>query len=327
MKKRKRIPSLPRLLKSKIYKTGQTRGADDDQIFQNRVNRNSTVLIPYNYYEACKFAPDNNGFFENGMIVLINPSVFFETKNFEKLLASKGLVLGKNALLFYYSRQQWNKYNPQSKGLLPATSRNSPLGGKYVARVPSTTAKGEQKISHGFTTSKLKGAGIRVYEYASKRTIAHCHCQLEYVFWKCKDSHNVLIQEGMNVEQIEERKNHIFELANDLGLDNSKKLADSRILNKAGNAICPLCLEEISAQGFFSKVKQAEGREISDLTVTTLNLFHIQELRTGQFNHKTYNLGWGHHHCNVVVKDTGIDETLTWMSQVLERNKKHGFNY
>jgi hypothetical protein len=31
---KKKIPSLPQLLKGKIYKTGQTRGADDDVIFK-----------------------------------------------------------------------------------------------------------------------------------------------------------------------------------------------------------------------------------------------------------------------------------------------------
>ena len=37
----------PKLVQTKIYKTGQTRGADDDVIYQNRVGRNSTVLIWY----------------------------------------------------------------------------------------------------------------------------------------------------------------------------------------------------------------------------------------------------------------------------------------
>lgn len=36
---------IPKAVNTKIYKTGQTRGADDDVIFQNRVSRNSTVLI------------------------------------------------------------------------------------------------------------------------------------------------------------------------------------------------------------------------------------------------------------------------------------------
>ncbi|MBD5308340.1 MAG: restriction endonuclease, partial [Bacteroides sp.] len=38
------------------------------------------------------------------------------------------------------------------------------------------------------------------------------------------------------------------------------------------------------------------------------------------FNHRPYNLGWGHHHCNVVVKDSGIEPTLDWMRRVLIKN-------
>jgi hypothetical protein len=68
-------------------------------------------------------------------------------------------------------------------------------------------------------------------------------------------------------------------------------------------------------------MEQAEGRVVPDLTVTELNLFHINELRVGSFNHLTYNLAWGHHHCNVVVKDAGIQKTLEWMVRVLERNR------
>ena len=45
---------------------------------------------------------------------------------------------------------------------------------------------------------------------------------------------------------------------------------------------------------------------VPDLTVTEINLFHIRELRIGEFNHRPYNLGWGHHHCNVVCKDSGL---------------------
>lgn len=71
-------------------------------------------------------------------------------------------------------------------------------------------------------------------------------------------------------------------------------------------------------------MEQAEGRAVLDLTITQLNLFHISELRMGVFNHRPYNLGWGHHHCNVVVKDAGIHETLRWMDEVLSRNVQEG---
>jgi hypothetical protein len=327
MNKSSKLPSLPHLLKSKFYKTGQTRGADDDVIFQNRVNRNNTVLIPYRAFENCKTAPNNDGIFDNGFIVLLNPEDFFETLNFIKILKNKGLELGENTLLFYYSRGQWDKYNPEKLNLKPASSRNSPLGGHYVARVPGTTADDEQKIRHGFSDTKMKGAGIRIYEYASSRTIEMTQIQLEFIYWLCKDAKTVSTSYGMTAEDVQIRIAHISKLANGMELADKKALVEARIINQNYHTICPLCLEEISAKGFFSKVEQAEGREVSDLTVTQLNLFHIKELRIGQFNHRPYNLGWGHHHCNMVVKDSGISETLFWMNAVVERNKESGFKF
>ena len=327
MNKAIKIPSLPKLLKGKFYKTGQTRGADDDVIFQNRVNRNNTVLIPYDNFNNCKVAPDGKGIFENGFIVLVNPKDYFEIKDFAKKMVEQGLKLGKNALLFYYSREQWNMYNPLKSNFKPATSRNNPLGGQYVARVPATTASDELKIQHGFTGTSMKGAGIRVYEYASINEIKLTQIQLEFIYWLCKDSKEVSINEGMSMEGILSRIDNVNKQAKELKLDDKKTLQKARIINLNNHTICPLCLEEISAKGFFSKVEQADGRSVSDLTVTQLNLFHIKELRTGQFNHRIYNLGWGHYHCNTVVKDSGIIETLVWMNEVIEQNKKSGFKF
>ena len=103
------------------------------------------------------------------------------------------------------------------------------------------------------------------------------------------------------------------------------KLTTVRMINSEGQTICPLCLEPLSGLGFFKRMAQAEGREVHDLTITEINLFHIIELRYGQYNHRPYNLGWGHHHCNIVVKDSGIDDTLAWMDSVLKKNIKGGY--
>lgn len=322
-----RIPSLPKLLDRKIYKTGQTRGADDDVIFQNRVGRNSTVLIPYSQFEVWKTAPDNKGVYENGFIVLIKPEDYFNNKNITEELAQKGLKLGKNTLIFYETREQWNNYNPDKAKLKYAVSRTSPLKGSYVARVPSTTSENDQKILRGFTTSGLKGAGIRAYEYASTEINVQCRIQLEYIYWRCIDSNEVAVQQGMTKENIEIRKKAINEKAKEQKLDDEKILKDVRILNEHGHAICPLCLKPLSANGFFNRLEQAEGRDVPDLTVTQLNLFHIQELRLGEFNHRPYNLGWGHHHCNTVTKDSGIIETLKWMDEIIQTNKKMGYKF
>lgn len=315
-----KLPKLPRLLESKIYKTGQTRGADDDVIYQNRVNRNSTVLIPYDYFDFCNQAPDNNGVFENGYIVLVKPEQYFDNPEVKEYMKAKNLTLGVNSLLFYETRNQWNKYNPENLGLKIPTSRTNPLGGEYVARVPSTTSEYDEKVTKGYNTSELKGAGIRVYEYASTEIIKECRLQLEYLYWNCIDSTEVSIKAGMTIEEINKRKKANKEICEVNELSIRKKLFKRRMIDSDNNTICPLCLEKLSSAGFLNRLEQAEGRDVPDLTVTQISLFHIKELRTGEYNHRPYNLGWGHHHCNVVCKDSGIENTLQWMQSVLDRN-------
>lgn len=326
MAKTRKLPKLPQLLDRKIYKTGQTRGADDDVIYQNRVARNSTVLIPYSSWTYPFKLPDGENAFEGGFIVLISPTEYFEAKNIDKHLKTKGLKVGTNALAFYETREQWDKYNPEKLTWKPAQKRTSPLGGNYVARVPATTAvdRGE-KIVRGFTTTSSKGAGIRVFEYASRKTNKRCRDQLEALFWLCQDADSIAATNGMNGENISMRKAAILESCSEQGVLDFEKLIHARALNKKHKTICPLCLEELSGVGFFSRMQQAKGREVPDITVTEINLFHIEELRMGTYNHRPYNIGWGHHHCNVVTKDSGIMDTLKWMRSVLQRNIDSGY--
>lgn len=320
-----RLPSLPTLLDRKLYKTGQTRGADDDVIYQNRVSRSSTVLIPYACWNACARPQDGTTAYENGFIVLISPSEYFGIPEIMADLASKGLALGANAVVFYETREQWNAHNPDNLRWRPAKKRSRPLGGQYVARVPATTATEDSgKIVRGFDSTKKKGAGIRVYEYASSTTIASCRLQLEGLYWLCSDSNAVAVRNGMSAEDAANRRNVVLARCRDSGLLDIGRLMEARIVGKQGATICPLCLDELSSQGFFSRMEQAEGRVVPDITVTQLNLFHVAELRVGVLNHRPYNVGWGHHHCNVVVKDSGIAKTLEWMRAVIRRNIHNG---
>lgn len=325
MPPRHSIPKLPQLLERKIYKTGQTRGADDDVIFQNRVSRTSTVLIPYAVWPIGSAPPPNEDSFERGFIALVSPEHYFSVSNITEELGDSGLIIGRNALVFYETREHWNAFNPESMGWAAAENRTDPLGGQYVARISATTATNHgNRIIRGFTTTSNKGAGIRVYEYASSATVDNCRLQLEALFWLCFDADSVAISNGMTEEDATKRKTSTLENCKKNGLLDIDKLTKVRILNRNSRTICPLCLDELSAQGFFNRMKQAEGREVHDLTITQLNLFHIEELRIGVFNHRTYNLGWGHHHCNVVVKDAGIQETIEWMDTVIQRNIEEG---
>jgi hypothetical protein len=241
------------------------------------------------------------------------------------MLEARHLALGKNALVFYETREQWITWNPDDRGWTPAISRLDPLGGQYVARIPATTAtENGEKINRGFTETTRKGAGIRVYEYASAEMTSACRTQLEALVWLCADSEQVAVENGMSAEDAVARKTSTLAKCRDDGFLDENRLMASRILNRWGRTICPLCLEELSSQGFFNRMEQAEGRETNDLTITQLNLFHIEELRVGSLNHRPYNLGWGHHHCNVVVKDAGIIDTLEWMREVVGRNIADG---
>ncbi|MBS0483212.1 MAG: BstXI family restriction endonuclease [Proteobacteria bacterium] len=312
-----RLPKLPNLLDRKIYKTGQTRGADDDQIFQNRVGRNSTVLIPLAVWRGHETIRKLD--YENGYIVLVPPPEYFGA-GCQGKLQQEGVEVGQNALVFYELRSHWNEWNPEQAGLTAPTSRITPLGGSYVARVANTTAEGDERINRGYTSTGLKGAGIRLYEYAPTAVIQSARVQLEALFWLAEDAVQTCVEVGMEEAAVAERRAAALALAKKTGLLDYQALRDARTIDASDKLVCPLCLERLSSLGFMSRMGQAAGRERHDLTVTEINLFHIKELAYGLFNHRPYNLGWGHHHCNVVCKDSGIVETLKWMKAVTVRN-------
>lgn len=325
---RRAKPKLPQLLERKLSKTGQTRGADDDVIFQNRVSRNNTVLIPLHQWQEKSELRNMADQFECGYIVLISPADYFSKENPMDYFKSLNLVLGENALVFYETRVDWENYLPENYGWTYANSRTAPLGGQYVARVPANTSVDvahSRKVNIGYTTKSLKGAGIRLYEYASKKTIKECRLQLEAIFWLCKDAIEVMTRNGMSCEDAVLRQQMIFEESENHGLLDVKKLRLKRIINEQNHTICPLCLRELSGEEFLNRLAQPEGREVPDLTVTQVNLFHIEELKYGVFNHRQYNLGWGCHFCNVVVKDSGIYPTLDWMQDVISKNREAGY--
>jgi BstXI restriction endonuclease len=325
---RHRLPALPPLVEQKLTKTGYTRGASMAEIYQNRVTRNNPVLIPLEFWEQCKYPDDGTNSYENGFIVLVEPSWYFHTVNADALLAQAGLELGKNALLLYRKRADWltNKpagvQLPNGKPFNPAASRSQPLGGVYLARVHATISEKGEEVVRGFNTNRLRGAGIRVFEYASRLTIARTRLQLESLIWLCYDGPSAMQAAGMPAADVTTRRTEILRESASAGLLDYERLRALRILNKQRELICPLCLNLISAGEFLRRTEQAEGREVYDLTTTEISLFHIQELRIGKFQHKPYNLGWGHHFCNVVVRDAGIVRTIEWMREVLD-NQSH----
>jgi hypothetical protein len=313
----KRLPKLPYLLQSKIYKTGQTKSSNDDVIFQNRANRNGTVLIPFDSIHLFDISVFTSDKFENGFIVVINPEDYYNNPETLIVMKERKLKLGINAILLYETRSQWNTFNPYKKKLTVAEQRATPINGHFVARITNSASKSEEKIILGFNTSSSKGAGIRVEEYASLLTIKACHLQLEYLFWLCYDSKEVALDAGMTESEIENRMTAISVACTNQKLSDTERLYKTRIIDNVQNTICPLCLKKLSANAFLINFFESTEKSDADKDVTPINLFHINQLKAGEFNHSPYNLAWGHQNCNMVCKETGVFETIKWMKEIV----------
>lgn len=318
------LPPLPGILPTKIHKTGESRGATTKEIYQNRVLRNNTVLIRWSNWHLCK---PRGFYYERGFIVLVEPSWYFETADADARLAAEGLSLGNNSILTFRRPADWDAYGvgrthlPNGTPFTPATQREAPIGGVYMARVSSRGRTGEANVSIGFnkTDNKLQGAGIRVFEYASSTMINATRIQVEALLWLCEGSVGDMVDCGMNRRDAAARRDAILAKAEKQNLLDEQRLGTIRAIDEDGFTMCPLCCERMRAATFLELTDQIGGREIHDLRTTKMSLFHIEELRVGKLLHKPYNLGWGHHYCNVVVADRGIMPTLEWMKETLDR--------
>lgn len=101
------------------------------------------------------------------------------------------------------------------------------------------------------------------------------------------------------------------------------RLEELGVWNKETNeVICPLCHKPVYAEEFFDDVLQAGGREVPDNTQKYIVLMHVDALRSGEFNHRPYNLGWGHNFCNQIQGDKDISETIIAIEEILKSHKK-----
>jgi hypothetical protein len=295
------LEGLPEEIAKKINKTKQTRGAQpyDRVVYQNRVNRNGIAVVPYRFRNRL---PEEG--FENGYVIMVRPEEYFASDGVRRVDFDPLIKIGENAFVYYDNRRSYALFPPMPSW----TPRKRGGPGEVVYRMPATTATDRSQAA-----SKVEGEpqGIRFFEYASSSEIAKTCIQLALLAWTTREIENV---RSRNTPP-----DALQRAADRLGLWDVPRLEKLGVLF-GGHAICPLCRRELLAREMMSRVEQAEGREVSDLTITEVNLFHMEDLRPGEYNHRSYMLGWGHHHCNAVARDHGVAYTLTWMAEVLRRN-------
>lgn len=309
------LANLPVEIVKKIDKTAMTRGAQPygRVPYQNRVRRWNRAVVPLRFRGA---RPQDG--YENGFVIMVRPEEYFDpTTKAKQRDFPITVVIGQNAFVYYDNRKTWRDYPPQNQGWKPcrvsvdglAARRRDPAGkdeGHYLARVPATTAHGDE----GKEVIQGMPQGIRFFEFASQETTWQIMMQLAFLAWQTEGLRDFAAGPMPPALQV---------ILESLGLADIPRLEALRVI-RAGITCCPLCLESIQATDLMEKVEQAEGREVVDLTITEANLFHLQPLLPGVFNHITYGLGWGHHHCNAAARDMGITETLDWMERILRNS-------
>lgn len=360
----------PKQLQKKISKTEEARTGKG--IYKRRNNRNYRVIMHLSTYRRIIAEnPNILNEFKNGYAVRVSPEEYFE--NGEVL--PSGLVLGKNAFIYYKTISSYRKYEPKpewneiielvTSNQTKPTSLTQEWIGEYATFINNTKppivsniCKTNNSLSKDFI-EELKnkygldkipsqaGLGNFDYDYASKNESLKIKYQLsyfilnvkgmdEYLYELCKDDIVERVNEFSSQAYIAAAKGKeaFFELYQDTlkyiedfciqnGLLDFQKLEEIRAWDKHNHEpVCPLCLESLSAADFLEVESQAVGREEEDNTRSKIALMHINALRPGELNHRTYNLGWGHRHCNQIQEDMDIETTISILRQIIKNNDR-----
>ena len=184
-----------------------------------------------------------------------------------------------------------------------------------------------------------KGLGNYDFDYCDEDTLEKTLFQLAYYFWKMdgiddflNDEYNAGKGFGSTGQKnkdnltktefkdwLKKSKKKVEEYVKKHNLNDEKKLEKSRIF-RDGKVVCPLCLQPMKAKDLTSVIEQDLGRSSAGQTITSIVLLHIDPLRPGKFNHRPFNLGWGHKWCNTIQENLQVDETLIQLAEILKSN-------
>lgn len=329
--------SFPEVVKTKLKKTSTARGGS--KLYSRRNKRNYRVLIPYTTYlnrwrnnlEEC------NSAFERDFIFILRADEYFNLETYQcKTDIDDEIIIGENAIVYFdkvnvinrfvefneadyqNDKEGWNKrfieYLNEKFGYEPAFGNRNSWNGHFV--VEARTNK--KKILIG--ASAKSGLGNYDYDYASNETINHIYYQAAALIWLVDGMEDLCIENGFDRLSVESSRAHIMDYCRQNELLDMNRFEEIRVLRDRITC-CPLCREHLQAELFLETIQQDEGREVENITITEYNLFHINPLRSGEFNHNIYNIGWGHHRCNTIQSNSTITEALDYIRRVLTLNE------
>lgn len=288
--------------RDKIQKAGYCtpRGGDKGG-YQNHVNRNSKVIIPYE-----KLAEVNLDNYKDGYVIRLFPSQYFSSKHTvsEEFQKNNSVIVGENAFVLYRTYEDYESLPPlpgwelrsilkydktQQKYCIPANDRRGDIidRGHYLLRISNSGTNKKKNLNDG------PPQGIFAPEYADANTNFLCQAVLAWLIIKTEDS-------PYNESDFE----HLQAILEKHGLLNSPHYEKDFILHN-GKTTCPLCQRVIkhSELNELISFEDEEGLENSTEQVgstrsTKINLFHMVPLCYKSLENIPTQVSWGHATCN-----------------------------
>lgn len=269
--------------------------------YQNHVNRNSRVIIPYE-----KLSEVNLDNYKDGYVIRLFPSQYFTGKHrvSRAFLNHPAVVVGENAFVLYRTFEDWEalpplpgwkersvwKYNRASRKYdIPSDDRRGNIvdRGHYLLRISNSGTNKKQSLFKG------PPQGIFAPEYADANTNFLCQAVLAWLIIKTEGSP----YEERDFEHLRAilRKHHL--------LDSPHYERD--YIMRHGKTTCPLCqrvirheeLNELISfddeEGLINSTEQAGSTRS-----TKVNLFHMVPLRYASLENIPTRVSWGHATCN-----------------------------
>lgn len=366
---------MPHKISKRIKKTAE--GRSGLEIYKRRNRRNYRALMQYSTWNRIIIEKGDSffDFFEEGYIVMITPNEYYANNYpYRSNEVNYKFILGQTGFLYYSSKDELNKYPPQSNKELVELStqynNEKPTWiGDIVFNIKNTDIP---KISYICKTEKErtildkekneeillnlikeyeyvnlpKQAGIGNYDfdYAGAEMIEQVKYQMFYLMTRAIRRGNDEIKKIIYINKqnldpkndirlIDSIKSDEFLISfskvfrsfeNEVilkGLYDTELLHEIGALNNQNELICPLCKNVIDFEEFFIEIEQQEGRQVMDNTQRSIVLMHVKALKPGEFNHKTYNLAWGHNWCNLIQGDKDIDETIEMLKEIIDNHE------
>lgn len=261
--------------------------------YQNHVIRSNRVIVPFERFGEAPLAE-----YRNGYVIRLLPEQFFSAPGApDPSLATRGIVVGKNAFVLYRTHKSLDEYPPLDEWVpthlekdgKPVKRRGKGVidAGHFVLRIPRLSPAQPQRIEGAVQ-------GVFAPEYADEEANYLSRCVLAW-----------LIVRSAGSPYVDAQAEHLQAVLQAESLLASDLWEDQGVLRR-GVTCCPLCLRfirypELHQMVSFQEAEALEnaGEQVAGATRSTIvNLFHLDPLTYSAIEHSPRNVAWGHALCN-----------------------------